>query len=295
MERVAGGIAAVEKWMVEPAVGWALFALFWALLLMLAWAEGRAAAGEAAHNGRVGANLILGGANWALLALVPLSGVAVALFARAHDFGLFNLVDLKPAAAFFATLLARSLAAYWVHRASHRVDWLWRIHQVHHCDVAVDVTTSFRAHPGEVLIMVAWVTALTAALGLSPAALFAYETVYALVNLWTHADVHTGRWVERRLGWLLATPSFHHVHHSAERRMTDSNYGELVTLWDSLFGTRSPVAGTSGQHLPLGLGPEFDGDAGALTRLLQLPFRRRRPDGPEARASTPADRLTASR
>ena len=53
------------------------------------------------------------------------------------------------ALAVLVTVLLRSLSAYWAHRASHRIGWLWRLHRVHHSDTGVDATTGFRHHPVE--------------------------------------------------------------------------------------------------------------------------------------------------
>jgi lathosterol oxidase len=39
------------------------------------------------------------------------------------------------------------------------------------------------------------------------------------------------------LKWLVATPAFHHWHHSAEREAVDKNFSVHLPIWDWLFGT----------------------------------------------------------
>ena len=142
---------------------------------------------------------------------------------------------LVPAVAL--TLIVRSLASYGLHRAAHSVPLLWRLHRVHHCDTAVDLSTGLRHHPGELLYVAAVLAALAILCGFSVPALAGYELAASVFALWTHANLRLPARAEHALGWLFATPALHHVHHSAARAETDSNYGECLILWDRLFGT----------------------------------------------------------
>ena len=91
-----------------------------------------------------------------------------------------------------------------------------------------------------------------------------------------------GRWydrdgateVRRAFSWLLVSPRVHHVHHSAQRSRTDSNYGDVVTLWDRLFGTWSdlPTAEVACQRC--GLGDSHDAGAGNILIQLRAPLVR---------------------
>jgi sterol desaturase/sphingolipid hydroxylase (fatty acid hydroxylase superfamily) len=72
---------------------------------------------------------------------------------------------------------------------------------------------------------------------------------------------------------LLVTPAFHHVHHSARRSETDSNYGELFSIWDRLFRTCSNRCLDEVRAMPIGLGEAFDPDSSSLTGQLILPLR----------------------
>lgn len=49
-------------------------------------------------------------------------------------------------------LLTTSFLTYWLHRAEHRLDWMWRgMHQLHHSVLRVDVSGAFFTHPAEMV------------------------------------------------------------------------------------------------------------------------------------------------
>lgn len=224
-------------------------------------------------KGRLVTNFGLGLLNAAVLAAAPLSSVAAALWAQSHGFGLLNRVAVPAAAAFVAALLLRSLVAYVAHWASHRVPLLWRLHRVHHTDTAVDLSTGFRHHPLELLAIAPFYAAATALLGLPVAAVAAYESASVALTLWTHVNLRLPGWAERAMRLLIVTPGMHHIHHSALRAETDSNYGELFSVWDRLFGTyrRHDLDGLRAMRIGLGAGE--DEDAARLGGQLASPFR----------------------
>ena len=225
------------------------------------------------EKGRLVANFGLGLLNAGLFAALPLSSVLAAAWAARHGIGLFNLLAIPSAVAFAATIVLRSLLAYGLHVAAHRVPVLWRMHRVHHADTAVDLSTGFRHHPLELCFVAGCHGAFAAGLGLSPPALIAYEASAVALTLWTHANLRLPRPLERALVLLIVTPAMHHVHHSSRRAQTDSNYGELLSLWDRLFGTLRRLDQAGLAAMPIGLGPVHDRDAAQLLHQLALPFR----------------------
>lgn len=259
----------------EAAQGdWIEAAALFGLLIVLLALEAVRPIHRTPHEakGRLVANFGLGLLNAGLLAALPLSSVVAAAWAARHGVGLFNLVAIPGMVAFAATIVLRSLLAYTLHVAAHRVPILWRMHRVHHADTAVDLSTGFRHHPLELLFVAACHGAFAAALGLSPPALIAYEASAVALTLWTHANLRLPTLLERALVLLVVTPAMHHVHHSARRSETDSNYGELLSLWDRLFGTLRRLDQGGLATMPIGLGPAYDGDAPRLLRQLALPF-----------------------
>jgi sterol desaturase/sphingolipid hydroxylase (fatty acid hydroxylase superfamily) len=227
-------------------------------------------------KGRLLANFGLGAINFTLFALLPLSSVLPAELARQQSFGLLNVLAVPAAAAFFVTILARSLTSYALHVLAHRVPLLWRMHRIHHSDTAVDLSTGVRHHPFELLFAAACHAGAAMLLGLSVPALICYEATAIALTLWSHANLRLPARVERLAAFILVTPAAHHVHHSARRAETDSNYGEVLMLWDWLFGTLNRRDHREVAAMPIGLGPDHDADAPSLVRQLALPFRRER-------------------
>jgi sterol desaturase/sphingolipid hydroxylase (fatty acid hydroxylase superfamily) len=143
---------------------------------------------------------------------------------------------------------------------------------VHHSDPVVDVTTTIRQHPGESLIRYAAVAACTLALGASPAAFAIWRTWSALWGLLEHANVRVPRALDGLLTLVVSTPNMHKVHHSRLPVETDTNYGNLFSLFDRAFRTFTPSA--RGPSVACGL-DGFDDPATQTTAgLLGLPFRR---------------------
>jgi sterol desaturase/sphingolipid hydroxylase (fatty acid hydroxylase superfamily) len=144
---------------------------------------------------------------------------------------------LGPLTGVLVAFVVLDLAIYWVHRVSHRLPWLWRLHRTHHCDLDVDVTTSFRHHPGEFCINLIFLYLLIGLCGFTPTQVLFYVLAYQCVSLWSHSNFRLPEKLENSLSVVLVTPRVHQIHHSAWRPQTDSNYGQIFTFWDRLFGT----------------------------------------------------------
>lgn len=107
--------------------------------------------------------------------------------------------------------------------------------------------------------------------GLSVVALAVYESVEVIANLVTHANIRLPRAVERHAGYLLVTPSVHRLHHSTLQIETDSNYGNVFSFWDRLFGTYRSEA-ISDETFRFGLDDVSGDRAGSFDAQLRLPF-----------------------
>ncbi|MEA3040911.1 MAG: hypothetical protein QOC65_400 [Sphingomonadales bacterium] len=265
---------------------WLPLAAFWLLLVALVALELLAPIHRTPKEakGRLIANFGLGAVNFSLFALLPLSSVLPAEYARQEGIGLLNALAVPAVGAFVVTILARSLTSYGLHVLAHRVPLLWRMHRVHHSDTAVDLSTGVRHHPLELLFAATCHGAAAFLLGLSVPALVAYEATAVALTLWSHANLRLPAGLERLAAFVLVTPAAHHVHHSARRAETDSNYGEVLMLWDWLFGTLHRRDHREVAAMSIGLGPDHDVDAPSLVRQLALPFRRERARSFEAEA-----------
>lgn len=229
--------------------------------------------GRAEPGSRIPVNIAFGLINGALALVLPLSTVIPARWAAAQGFGLLHHVAIPFVGVAVVTVLARSLSTYLVHRLSHAVPLFWRAHRVHHADTGVDLSTGLRNHPLELAIVVPLLTGMTVLLGLHPGVLLVYEAAALPFALWSHANLRLPAGVDRRLRWLLVTPAMHHVHHSAVRAEADSNFGDVFSMWDRLFGTYRLLDARALDATRFGLGCE-DGDAQHLGRQLAAPLRR---------------------
>lgn len=129
-------------------------------------------------------------------------------------------------------ILVADLAQYWIHRASHRLPWLWRFHAIHHSATAMDWLAGSRLHVVDALLTRALVYAALAALGFDLRAIGLYLAFVAAQATFVHANV---RWDLRWLEPWLVTPRLHHWHHAAAT--PDVNFAVHLPCLDRLFGT----------------------------------------------------------
>lgn len=248
------------------------YGFFWAILIAVAALEvfspGRV--DRKALGPRMEVNFAFGLTTMALLSLPLLSEFALAQLAQARGWGLLNFLDLNPIWAFVFSFLALDLCGYAFHRASHRVPWLWRLHRVHHSDSDMDLSTYFRSHPLEVVVASAVKYALIIALGLHPFALLVFGVTKQVTMTLGHANIAPRPTLSRLISTLLVSPAFHQIHHSAHRPETDSNYGEVLTIWDRLLGTMGRIEGAVARF---GLGDAYDAEAASFKSQIKLPFK----------------------
>jgi sterol desaturase/sphingolipid hydroxylase (fatty acid hydroxylase superfamily) len=205
--------------------------------------------------------------------LLPTGTVAFAAQVERAHIGLSNQLGFDGLAAGVATVLLMDLAIYWQHRAFHYFPLLWRAHRVHHSDTGFDVSLGLRFHPFEILPSLGYKLVLIATLGASPIAVLAYESLLLGFSLMTHADLSLPPAWERVLGKVLVTPDWHRLHHSVYPEETDSNFGNILSLWDRLFATHAPWPRDGHRGMRIGL-DQFRGRAEqSLPALLLQPFR----------------------
>lgn len=133
-----------------------------------------------------------------------------------------------------AVFVLADVAGYWAHRTMHRVPWLWRLHAVHHAPTELHWFEAWRQHPLDFLVHGLAVGLPSALLGASLADIASVVLLRKVFTAFLHANV---RWRFGPLEWLLATPVFHRVHHSADPRDYDTNFAGTFAWVDVLFGT----------------------------------------------------------
>ncbi|TXK62185.1 sterol desaturase family protein [Alkalisalibacterium limincola] len=215
----------------------------------------------------------------ALLRLAfPVLAVALAASLEASGTGLFNQLGWPLWISVPLAVLVLDLAIYWQHRLMHQIPLLWRMHRVHHSDLAMDVTTGVRFHPLEIALSMGIKLGLITLLGAPALAVVIFEVVLSLGSLFTHTDIALPRRLDHAMRRVLVTPSMHRIHHSTLREETDSNYGFHLSVWDRLFGSYRAEPKRDEARMPLGLEEFRERDDQRLLALLWQPARRdRRP------------------
>jgi sterol desaturase/sphingolipid hydroxylase (fatty acid hydroxylase superfamily) len=138
---------------------------------------------------------------------------------------------------------------YWLHRLQHRIPWLWALHQLHHNDEHMNVTTGLRLHWLDVPVL--WIGELLPIAYLctpAPSLIFGIWLVNFTIVFFEHLDLPLGfgRW-----NWLVCTPQTHRIHHSALAVHRDKNFAGIWPGWDVCFGTY--YAPKAGEYPPTGL------------------------------------------
>jgi sterol desaturase/sphingolipid hydroxylase (fatty acid hydroxylase superfamily) len=210
----------------------------------------------------------------AIAAMAPVSIIAVAAWSKSSGTGLLNIIAMPAGVHFALSVMAISFAGYVFHYAAHATPMLWRLHSVHHADHFVDASTSLRSHPLEDIVAYTFYGAVIVILGLSAPAIFAYAIVQIFVSLFNHSRFKLPAAADRLLSLLFVTPSFHHIHHSRHNPETDSNYGNVFSIWDYALGTYSKRHKNTDAPIEYGLQRVPPEKASDLDSMLTHPFRK---------------------
>jgi sterol desaturase/sphingolipid hydroxylase (fatty acid hydroxylase superfamily) len=168
-------------------------------------------------------------------------------------------------------VLVLDLERYWVHRLLHRVPILWRCHALHHSDRELDVSTGYRHHPFEIVVVALVLGLSTMVLAIPGAVIIAYGAVDAVAAVFQHGNIKVPRRLERILAPVVVTPGMHRVHHSIDRREADSNFGQIFSFWDRLFATYTKPA-PAGSRIEFGMAEFREPADQRLTMMLLTPF-----------------------
>jgi len=198
------------------------------------------------------------------------SSAYVAAVSEHGRVGLLSSFALSPWIHAIVGIAALDLFAYFAHVLLHK-SWLcWQFYRVHHSENAVDVTTAFRQHPGETVWRFVWQLAAIVLFGIPLWIVVVYLSLSAVNAQLEHANIRLNRTLDRSLRLLFVTPHMHKVHHSRDQKETDSNYSNIFSVWDRIFGTYTSA--TDFGKLSYGLDGFDVAERQTLRGLLQMPF-----------------------
>ncbi len=210
--------------------------------------------------------------NFAMAGILVLS----AKWVTNNHFGIINWLDMPLWATIIVGLMLMDLVGAWlVHWVEHNVKFLWQFHVIHHTDQHVDTTTANRHHPGESVMRFLFTTAAVWIVGAPIWLVFLYQTCSLVLSQWNHSNMKMPESVDRILRLVVCTPNMHRVHHHYRQPYSDTNYGNIFSFWDRIFGTYSVVENTK---LKYGVDTYMDKkEADSIGFLLKLPFIGHRP------------------
>ena len=197
----------------------------------------------------------------------------------AHHFGILQWLPPMPMWLFLIVglLLLDLIGAYFVHWAEHKVRWMWLFHLVHHTDPHVDTTTANRHHPGESVFRFVFTTLGVIIAGAPIYIVFMYQSLSVALSQFNHAYIRFPKQLDRLLSWVIVTPNMHRVHHHYALPYTDSNYGNIFSIWDRLFGTFSRL---DDEKIVFGIDTHMENaEHSRIGNLLKIPFQPYRAPG----------------
>lgn len=224
--------------------------------------------------------------NWGLVSIASV----VALWLSLKGQGPLSSVALPQWVIVVVAVVILDLCTYLAHLAMHKVPFLWRVHCVHHADPFLDVTTSFRQHPIETMWRFLWIILPIWLLGIPAVALVIYRLLSAGNAVFEHANIGLWQPIDRLLSMAWVSPNMHKVHHSRAQAQTDSNYGNLLAIFDRGFRTFTPSH--QALHVTYGLAEYGPKQSKSFSALLVLPFLTRHTpldSGGDGRAAYPAE------
>ena len=136
--------------------------------------------------------------------------------------------------AIIIAFIVQDFSGYWLHRMNHRVNILWNRHIIHHSSEEFNLSCALRQEISAIVRFGAIFMIPAALLGISPTIFAVLGPIHLFMQFWYHTRLIN------KMGWLekfLVTPSHHRVHHAINAKYMDKNYGQILIVWDKLFGT----------------------------------------------------------
>ncbi len=199
--------------------------------------------------------------------------LATAEWTSETKFGILNWLPPIPLwlNAVIGLLLLDLIGAYAAHYYQHKTKWMWRFHLIHHTDTWIDTTSANRHHPGESVIRFVFTIIGVLIVGSPMWLVFLYQSLSVVFSQLTHANIGLPKKIDRLISWFFVSPDMHKVHHHYMLPYTDSNYGNIFSIWDRIFGTFMILPP---EKIVYGVDTHMDEtENNRLKNLLNIPFQ----------------------
>ena len=146
----------------------------------------------------------------------------------------FAIFNIKPSAIIWISIfLFTDFIWYWYHRLAHEINVLWGIHIVHHQSEDFNYTVSARITVLQAIVRTGFWSILPI-LGFPPSMIITILLIHGAYPFFIHTQLINKLGV---LEYIFVTPSHHRVHHASNEKYLDKNYGDVLIIWDKIFGT----------------------------------------------------------
>ena len=197
--------------------------------------------------------------------------VNASTYVSENGIGLLQMIDISYLGMAIVGTMSLDLVGGWLpHWIEHHVKWMWQFHLVHHTDQHVDTTTANRHHPGESVIRFVFTTVAVIILGIPLWLIFLYQSISVVLTQFNHSNLKINNGLDNMLSWVICTPNMHRVHHHYRQPYSDTNYGNIFSFWDRIFGTYVKVDNTK---LVYGVDTHMEHEAvHNIWTMLKIPF-----------------------
>ena len=203
------------------------------------------------------------------------------------NLGLQGILDHYPIATSIAIaaqlFLFAEFLGYAGHYLLHRIPLLWAFHSAHHSAEVLTPLTLFRVHPVDELVS-AVIRAVgigvgtgiytgTSHIDLPLGTLYGVNAIFFIIHLAGHCLRHSHVWFSYGpvVSWILLSPAQHQIHHSNDAKHFNANFGNVLSIWDALFGTL--YIPKTRETLSFGLPETYAGKHSTVLQLYCQPFR----------------------
>jgi sterol desaturase/sphingolipid hydroxylase (fatty acid hydroxylase superfamily) len=164
--------------------------------------------------------------------LLPL-GLAAGALGHLWNYRFYTM-PLNQPWTWMVLFVGQDFCYYWMHRADHRVRWMWATHSVHHSPSELNLSAAYRLGFTSRLSISPIFFAPLVFMGFPPLVVGGALAANLLYQFWLHAP-----WIPRLAGleWVLNTPAHHRVHHASNPEYLDANFGGVLIVFDRMFGT----------------------------------------------------------
>ncbi len=197
-------------------------------------------------------------------------------WANANNFGVLQWLGHWPlwSKIVVGVMLLDLIAAWLAHWVQHKIKVLWGFHLIHHTDNEVDTTTANRHHPGESIVRFLFTCFGVLVVGAPMGIIMLYQVLSVVFSQFSHANIALPKKIDDILSLVIVSPDMHKVHHHYVLPYTDTNYGNIFSLWDRFFGTFYKLENT---EIIYGVDTYPDTSKNSqIGELLKIPFRKYR-------------------